>query len=405
MKILYLASWFRANEHDTVGSFFAEQAATFAERGNDVAIACCTSIPTRDWRKLRSQNFKCIEEISPHQSCPIYRDTLAFLPRAAQYNRPLVQWQYENFLKKVLRDFGKPDVVHIQSSLEAGIHSYRLLRRLSIPYGVTEHATFFRRNIVPEWKLDLVRECFKYAQFRLAVSEALIDDLEAASVNADIEVAPNIYDPHLFRLTIDRPPLTQPNYLVVCYLNKKKAVDVLLHAFSRLIIQRPTAQLSVAGDGPERERLEQLAGQLNLTDSVTFLGSVDRQRVSMLMQKTHCLVSSSQIETFGVTLIEGLACGLPVVATRSGGPEEFIREPFGRVVPTNDPISLSQAMLSSLDEYHLGEHPKLAQERSDFVQKQFSPRALFNRLLPIYETMAPPPTTRNIPDPGAPHTH
>ncbi len=121
-------------------------------------------------------------------------------------------------------------------------------------------------------------------------------------------------------------------------LSPEKGVDVLIEAFAR--VKRPGARLLVAGDGPERGRLERRAHDLGIADRVTFLGQV--ADIRPLYRQTRVLAVPSRTEAFGMVVVEALAHGLPIVATACTGPTEILDGGhYGRLVPVEDPASLA----------------------------------------------------------------
>ena len=153
-------------------------------------------------------------------------------------------------------------------------------------------------------------------------------------------------DVDFFHPADEKLPLVPFRFAVVALLNKNKAIDVLLEAFSRAFGDTGVGEviLEIAGDGEERGNLEKLSRQLGIQDKVRFLGMLPRQEVRNLLQRSHVLLSSSYVETFGVSIIEAMACGRPVIATRSGGPNDFVNDENGLLVPPGDVESLSKAM-------------------------------------------------------------
>ena len=101
--------------------------------------------------------------------------------------------------------------------------------------------------------------------------------------------------------------------------HEKKGQADLLRAFAERFAGDPSVRLGIGGDGPERGRLHELAGSLAIAEQVDWLGALDRDGVRQAMCEADAFVLPSRLETFGVVVIEALACGLPVVATRSGG--------------------------------------------------------------------------------------
>jgi glycosyltransferase involved in cell wall biosynthesis len=118
----------------------------------------------------------------------------------------------------------------------------------------------------------------------------------------------------------------------------------LLRAFSTVAAELPNAELHVAGDGPLRDRLTSFAQELHLTDRVTFLGALSDS--PQFMSQLDIFVLSSLNEGLPLVILEAMAAGLPIVATRAGGVEEaaidghnaFLTEP-------GDANSLAQAMI------------------------------------------------------------
>ncbi len=383
MKILYLCSWFRTEVTSTVGSFFAEQAAAVAGCGHEVAIAHCHVRAAREWRAFSPRCVMAHETLSGDVQAPVFRGEAIYLPRARGWNIPLVNWQFSRFLDSAIAGFGKPDVVHVQSAVHAGVFSYHFLGKKGLPFVITEHATFYRRQVVPDWLIHSVQECFDGANRSLVVSKPLLDDLKTIGIHAKLDVVPNIYDSSLFSESTQSRG-KQFTFLAICYLNEKKGVDVLLKAFAIVKESLNNVRLVIGGDGPLRESLEYLSSSLGLDESVTFRGEVGRYEVAELMRDCHCVVSSSHIETFGVTLIESLATGTPVIATRSGGPEDFVREPFGKLVGCNDPEALANAMLQMATEYDDSQAAR--QSRAMYAKNKFSERAFCNEIVPIYES-------------------
>lgn len=78
---------------------------------------------------------------------------------------------------------------------------------------------------------------------------------------------------------------------------------------------------------------------------------MSREEVLSLVSKSHALLLTSQFETFGVVLIEALALGKPVIATRCGGPESIVRQKDGFLIEKNNAEQLSHAMLSMIEKY------------------------------------------------------
>ncbi len=168
---------------------------------------------------------------------------------------------------------------------------------------------------------------------------------------APVEVIPNGVP------VVDRrPPLSgPPTAMFAGRLAPDKGVDVLLRAFAQLDV--PGARLLVAGDGPQRERLIQLAGGLGLDDRVTWLGHVGRGPLEALAAEAWVqVVPSVWAEPFGLVTAEAAMRGTAVVATNIGGSAEIVVDgQTGLLTPPRDVDRLAAALQRLLADRGLAE--------------------------------------------------
>jgi glycosyltransferase involved in cell wall biosynthesis len=142
-----------------------------------------------------------------------------------------------------------------------------------------------------------------------------------------------------------RPPLIG----AVGRLSPEKGMDVLISALK--LMRTPDARLLIGGEGPERDKLERLIADLGLEDRVTLAGQVDGP--GAVYGKVRVAAVPSRTEAFGMTAVEALAYGLPVVATDCDGPAEILGDGrFGLVVPVDDPASLASGLDLMLSRPH-----------------------------------------------------
>jgi glycosyltransferase involved in cell wall biosynthesis len=145
---------------------------------------------------------------------------------------------------------------------------------------------------------------------------------------------------------------TMPVILGVGRLARQKNFGLLIRAFSRLRKERP-ARLLLLGSGPERERLESLVAALSLEEDVLMPGMV--RNPFPYMARADVFALSSEEEGFGLVLVEAMAIGLPIVATRCpGGPSEILEEgKCGILVSTGDEVEMANALNELLDHAEL----------------------------------------------------
>lgn len=172
----------------------------------------------------------------------------------------------------------------------------------------------------------------------------------------------------------------QFTFLHISLFGGNKAVDMLIKAFAEAFKADGKTLLNIGGDGPELKDLQILAGTLGVATRVKFLGQLSRAEVMHQLQACHAFVLSSRHETFGVVLIEALAMGRPIVATRCGGPESIVRESNGLLVPVDDVAGLACAMRRMRERYNDYDAVRI---RADCSEK-FSERTVTGRLIREY---------------------
>lgn len=131
--------------------------------------------------------------------------------------------------------------------------------------------------------------------------------------------------------------------VVVARLSPEKDIANLIRAAAIVVAGDPAFRLEIAGDGPCREDLVRLAAELRLGDRVTFLGEI--REVPALLGRASLFVLPSRTEGISLTLLEAMARGLPIVATRVGGNPEVVADgTTGLLVPPQDPAGLAAAI-------------------------------------------------------------
>jgi glycosyltransferase involved in cell wall biosynthesis len=165
-----------------------------------------------------------------------------------------------------------------------------------------------------------------------------------------------------------------PTLVFAGRLSLQKSLDVLLRAVGDC----EGVTLVVAGDGPERARLDALVVELGLGGRVRFLGAQPRETVLELLAAADAEVLSSGWENFPHSLIEGLAVGTPVIATAVGGVREIVDDSEnGLLVPPDDPQAFAAAIRRFFADEELRERLRAAAAGS---VARFAPEPVYARL-------------------------
>lgn len=240
----------------------------------------------------------------------------------------------------------RPDVVHTHN---ARPHQLGAVARALGQAPVLIH-TKHGRNTPNAWRSVLANRMASW------FTDALVTVSEnAASVARDIErVAPskitvlrNGVDTQLFRPSAEIGKGQAPRAICVARLDPVKDHGTLLYATRRIADALPDLHLDLVGDGPSRQEIERLTSDLLLTDKVALLGA--RDDVQSLLSRAAVFLMTSTSEGISLTILEAMACGLPVVVTDVGGNREVVMHgETGLLVPPRDPVALAEAALTLL---------------------------------------------------------
>ncbi len=274
-------------------------------------------------------------------------------------------------VRRVIRSHGI-QVVHVHL-FDAAIYSALAAHLEGIPIVTTLHgqADVDRRGL-KAWIKRMILS--RSATCVVAVSDALRQELQASlSVpHARFRVIHNGVD---WR-PVPAPPAREkdwaPRLLAVGNIRQPKDYPTLLDALAIALRSHASIQLDVAGQ-PDRdglyEALLQQAKNLDIQDHVTFHGFVSD--TAPLLARADCFVLSSTREGFSLATVEAMLAGVPVVATRSGGPQEILRDgETGLLVPVGNSAALASAIIRILDNASLSrdfQERALADARARFT--------------------------------------
>ncbi len=274
---------------------------------------------------------------------------------------------YEAYVKQ----FGKPDIIHAHSRfLTGGLIAQAIKSKYGTPYVLTEHSTYYARNLLTLEDKKQIQFVINNATKWICVSPQLgnLVTTMVVGLNKTFEYVPNVVDPMFENIMPNK--LTSTNepfvFINIASLDEKKAQSILIEAFAKQFANNKKCILYIAGTGPLETELKNFVVAKGLNNQVFFLGHLNRNQISTYLQNCHAFVLSSTYETFGVVLIEALACGKPVISTACGGPENIVHEQNGYLIPTNNVEELGNAMLAMKNNYHLF---NMLQIREDCIAK------------------------------------
>ena len=371
MRILIAGRGFDSFGRHEVGIFELDQARALKQAGHDVRFAAIDTRSVRRFRSLGCREYN-LDGISVIYSSVPSGAKPAFLSAGAQSHAADLVW------KRLNREHWSPEIVHSHF----GTAMLEKAREHGAAAVYTEHFSKANKDSVPGEELERERKACALADRVICVSSSLADRIGRRH-GIKTSVVPNIVD---MSFTSCGPAHGSPDgvfrFVSTGSLIRRKGFDLLFRALAEVRRSNPEdVRLTVIGEGRERIELVSLARTLDIAEAVEFTGLLSRPEIVGLYRGADAFVLASRQETFGVVYIEAMAMGLPVIATSCGGPEDFVDDSNGFLIPKDDVPSLIEAMEKMIRERDRFNGANIA----DSAVSRFSPNAVAAALTAVYE--------------------
>ncbi len=362
MRVLFLTAWY-PSKYNPVAGIFVREHAKAVSLFNEVVVLYAQAAQEKQDKLFAIED--CVEE-GVRTLRVYYRRPalLPLLPKILYFLAILYGWRY---IRR--RDF-LPDIIH-GHVCTVGIPAIILGRMLKKPVVFTEHSTGFPRRNLPWYDILSARFAYPRADMVCPVSADLAGHIAGYGIKANFHVVPNTVNLDLFSAEGKRPEAIK-KILTVAMLDPKKGIPYLLEALAEISRHRTDFVLDIVGDGPYREEYEKMAADLGIGRLVAFHGVKPKEEVAAFMRECDLFVLPSLWETFGVVLVEAMACGKPVLATAVGGVPEIVNPGVGKLIPPKDPVLLAKAIDEMLDNLTQYDHKAIA----SYARKRFSYEAV-----------------------------
>ena len=351
LHILIIPSFYPRFDGDYVGSFWREQAIGLSKQNIKVGLI---------FPELESLRSKISKKIYP-----IFRSyndegviTMKFLWTNWFVKMRNLQIYFFKKLglilfKRYIKKNGLPDLIHCQSTFNAGFLGEYLYNIYKIDYILNEvNSGFLYKNQgLEKYYKDVVRitnksrECYtvsnKYAKY---LNEELPNKLKW-------KVHHNIVSNKFLNADLVNRKNKKFVFLSIARLHKVKNLGLIIKSFKIFNNEIENSELRFIGVGSEYDHLKKLSINLNIESQVKFLGRIDRKNLINEINDSNALVHSCPYETFGVVFVEALALGRPIVAVRSPGSSDILTKEVG-ILSENNEISMSNSMIEIFKKYN-----------------------------------------------------
>lgn len=373
MYILILSRGYPRKENKVLGIFEMDQAKALKKLGCKVVFLSTDIRSIRRWRKwgYERKNIDGIE---------IYGMNIP-LGKVAPFIANKVSFLAINYLyKKLVEEEGKPDILHAHFTHQGYLGSL-LKDKYDIPLVVTEHSSHVNKENIRAELVEKGNIAYKNADSLISVSPTLKKRIKD-KFGVDSIYIPNIVDTSLF-IYEPREKNKEFRFVSTGHLIPIKGNETTIRAFYKAFKYDDSVSLTIFGEGNERKKLEALIRDLALGDRIKLMGQTAREDMAKEYKLSDAFVLASRSETFGVSYIEALSSGLPVLATRCGGPEVFVNNGNGILSDVDDVDALAKNMQYLYENVDIFDRQKI----SDKTREEFSSENIGKKIIKIYETI------------------
>lgn len=345
-KILWLCSWY-PNRTDPYDGDFIQRHARAAALYHDIQVirvVADSDLPPGFVETERTEQAHLAEQV-------IYLGKGKGLAGRFHFFR---RWNkvFKQAIEKYLTEQGPPSVIHVHVPYPAGRLALWLQKKIKRPYVVTEHWTIYQpgNKIAyaqqPARLRRLVKQVLNGAATFLPVSANLGQLIHEQVTQVPTQVIRNVVDTTLFfyreQAVVRRPTF---RFIHVSGMSAQKNPEGLLRAFAAAWQEDPDMELWLLGN--RDQSLAVYAAKLNLPEkALLLLGEVSYPEVAKRMQESDALVLFSQTENAPCVISEALCCGLPVIATITGGIPEMLDASNGLLIMPGDELGMKNALLN-----------------------------------------------------------
>lgn len=309
-------------------------------------------------------------------------------------NRPFI-WQFSYLLSMAralrrLKKVFKPELVHAHIAVPATWGAVLLRRILKVPIVVTENSSEFGSWLKRPGLRWMAWQAFSRVDLVIAVSEGQRKRIETTfNRNTGLVIVPNIVNTSRFTPT-NLPEVSHQSGYSLLFIGlmdtTQKGVHILLEALTSIKEEGKLPfplHVNLVGDGVLKEEYRQQAKRLGIEEMVTFQGLLSHEGIEHVMRQCHALVLPSLHEALPLVIIEAMASGRPVIATRCGGPEYMVDENTGVIVEPGEPAPLAEAIANVV--MHLDRYDP--QKIAAIAENRYSYRSVTSELTKIYKEL------------------
>lgn len=371
MKVFMISRGIPTPEYPMNGIFEMDYAKALSKRGVDVVFLSIDLRSIRRKRRLGSY-FQVIDNIS------VYSLDLPVGNIPAPLFYPIGVWGLDRLFRLARSQEGTPDVLHAHFT-DYGYFAAKIGKKYGIPTVMNEGNSRINTDPIPERLRKIATYAYENVDQLISVSPTFQNRLKEV-FDQESTVIPNIFDFENLKVP-HRVEHAKPITIVSTgSLREHKGAMDLITAFMQAFPNRSDVSLKIFGEGPQRPELEKVLEEKG-ERRIQLMGMQPREIIFKAYADADFFVLASHGETFGLAYLEVLALGLPVIATRCGGPETMIQPDNGILVPVKDVNALAHALVDMTASYADYNPTRISED----IRHRFSPDQIIHQLLDVYQ--------------------
>jgi glycosyltransferase involved in cell wall biosynthesis len=379
-KVLWICSWYPNRTMPTFANFVYRHAKATSLYADIAVIYACSDVSVK-------KGYEVVLAYEPFLTVRIYY--------AATQNPFTKIWRiihaYKMGYKRLVSEGGKPDLIHLNVLYPAGIFGWYLHWQEKIPFVLTEHRGGYLHKQGSYKGLFMklfTKLTVQKASAVLALSTYFASAMKSHGlINRNYAIIPNVVDTTVFTITSDIIHTSSAfKFLHVSMFDDDiKNISGILRCVANFAQRRSDFVLNIIGDGNDRQKLLDLANELNILNRfVFFQGTKSHEEVAAVMREdTDTFVLFSNMESQSCVILEAMACGLPIIATETGGINERVTEQTGILLDIGDEKGLVEAMNYMID--NRGKYdPSVIRQK---IVEKCSVEAVGQAIADVYQTV------------------
>lgn len=334
MRILVIGRSIPEEKTGLIGLFEYGQAKALREQENHEII----------YGFLDNRSIKVLRKVGVYKKnidyLPVYG---IFFPVGGLYKKIYDKVKFilfKRLLKEIENDYGTIDIIHVHyPTMLLNKEILIFLQVAGIKLICTEHWTKVQNNKLTVREMAILKDAYEVSNKFITVSQDLRDSILSYFPDYDdkLIVIPNIIDSEF---TIQEPNNHFFSFVTIGRLAKVKRNIEVLEAFSKLHKINVNTMLYIVGEGEEKENLVEYVKSENLEKYVIFTGFINSKQISTLFNKVNVYISASELETFGVPVVEAWFSGRPTIIRNTHPLRNYINEENGMMFSEHSELSL-----------------------------------------------------------------